>query len=356
MTILLSNDDLDGLVSMTEVIDALDVAHRDLAAGEAVIRRRTEAFAPTDSADALYMLATSDAIAPAAGVAVMRVTSGLYAWRMQGGTRRRQRDATSEEAQPNRSMRLVFLLSTETGEPLAIMPGGGILSVMRLGATNALGARYLARDQTPVVAVLGCGNQAAGQLMGLCAVRSVVRVRCYSPTAERRERFARQWSETLQIPVDAATSARTAVQGADVVLCATNTLEPVFFEPWIEPGVHLSSIRGPEIEPAALRRVDRLVVYSREALPEQLASAGVEIPAQHGDENLSDLGIDLTSLPQLTDLIDGGSPGRTSEDEVTCFLNPVGTAFQFATVAEVVYRHALERGIGRELPTEWFTQ
>lgn len=356
MTILLSNADLRRLLFMPEVIDALERAHRQLAEGEGVIRRRTEAFAPSGSPDALYMLATSDAIAPTAGVAVTRVTSGLYSWPTRSGTRRRQRDATSDVANPSRSMRMVFLFSTTTGEPLAMMPGGGILSVVRLGATNALGARYLARDPSSVVAVLGCGPQAGGQLAGFCAVRSVDRVRCYSPTAERREAFARAWSDRLGISVTATATPEDAVRDADAVLCATNTIEAVYRKDWIEPGVHLSSIRGPEIEPAALRRVDRLVVYSREALPDQLASAGVEVPAQHSEEDLSASGLDLAALPQLTDLLCGRVPGRQSPEEVTAFLNPVGTAFQFATVANVVYRRALEQGLGRDLPTEWFTE
>ena len=58
-----------------------------------------------------------------------------------------------------------------------------------------------------------------------------------------------------------------AIAGADIVMCATNTLDNVFFERWIRPGLHLSSIKRPEIEMAALKRADRVVLHSHDSKP-----------------------------------------------------------------------------------------
>ena len=61
-------------------------------------------------------------------------------------------------------------------------------------------------------------------------------------------------------------------------------------------------------------------------------------------------------LPSLHDLVLGRATGRTSPEQVSCFLNYVGLGYQFAAVGSVVYRRACEQGVGRDLPTDWFTE
>lgn len=193
--------------------------------------------------------------------------------------------------------------------------------------------------------------------MAICAVRKVERVRCHSTDRVRREAFAREWSEALGVTVEAVGSPEEAVRGADIVLCATNSIEHVFFERWVEPGMHLSSIKRPELEPAAIRRADRVVIHTREASPTHVLASGVSVPeasAGKGWRLLEE--IDFATLPELKDLVAGTVPGRGAPDEVTCFLNNLGMGFQFAAAGAAVYRNALARGVGRELPTEWFTQ
>ena len=67
-------------------------------------------------------------------------------------------------------------------------------------------------------------------------------------------------------------------------------------------------------------------------------------------------GVDFENTPTLADVIAGAAPGRQSDSEVTCFINNLGLGLQFAAAGAVVYRKAKETGLGRELPTEWFTQ
>ncbi|MBI2324049.1 MAG: hypothetical protein HYU87_03690, partial [Chloroflexi bacterium] len=126
-----------------------------------------------------------------------------------------------------------------TGEPLAILPDG-YLQRLRVGATNGLAAKRLARADARTVGLIGSGWQAGGQVMALCAVRPVERIRCYSTSVEHRDAFAREWSPKLGVDVQPVGSPEAAVRGADVVLCATNSVEHVFFTRWVEPGMHLS--------------------------------------------------------------------------------------------------------------------
>ena len=66
--------------------------------------------------------------------------------------------------------------------------------------------------------------------------------------------------------------------------------------------------------------------------------------------------IDFESFPTVYDLITGKAPGRTRDDQITCFLNNTGNGYQFAVCGAVAYRRARERGLGRDLPTDWFTE
>src|SRR5581483_857504 len=179
------------------------------------------------------------------------------------GTKRREKIP----AAPNsRWVGLVLLFSTETGEPLAIFPDG-YMQRMRVGAANGLGVKYLARQDARTVGLLGSGWQAGAQLMAVTAVRNIECIRCYSPNAEHRATFARATTETIGVDVTPVGSAEDAVKGADIVMCATNTIDNVFFERWLEPGMHLSSIKRPELEPAAIKRADRVVIHTHDAAP-----------------------------------------------------------------------------------------
>lgn len=353
MTLLLSNDDVDRLLSMRECIDALETAYRELAAGRGTDRCRSDSFVPGPREGSLYSLKSMDGIAPAFGVGAVRVDSDVVTWPTRSGNARREKVPA---AAGGRYVGLVLLFSIETGEPVAILPDG-YLQRLRVGATNGIAADRLARSDARTVGLLGAGWQAGGQVMALCAVRRIERIRCYSTSGEHREGFAREWSGRLGVEIEPVTSPEAAVKGADVVLCATNTIDNVFFERWVEPGVHLSSIKRPEIEPAAIRRADRVVIHARNASPMHVMAAGVDVPEMREGKGWSLLSeIDFAALPELHDVVAGTVPGRTRADEVTCFLNNIGRGYQFAAAGGALYRKARAAGAGRELPTEWFTQ
>lgn len=353
MTLLLSNDDVDRLLGMPECIDALRTGYRDLAAGRATDRRRSDSFVPGPAEGSLYSLKSMDGIAPAFGVGAVRINSDVVHWPTRAGNARREKIPLAPGA---RWVGLVLLFSIETGEPLAIFPDGR-LQRMRVGGTNGLAADLLARPDARTVGLLGSGWQAGGQLMAVTAVRPVERVRCYSTSAERREAFASEWSRRLGIEVSAVSSPEEAARGADIVMCATNTIDHVLFERWVEPGVHLSSIKRPELEPAVIRRADRVFIHARHASPMHVVAAGVELPEARQGKGWRLLEeIDFDMLPELHDLVAGSVPGRSRPEDVTCFLNNIGRGYQFAVVGGLLYRKAQAAGAGREIPTEWLTQ
>ncbi len=353
MTYVLTNDEIAALVSMPECIEVLELAYRDLADGRGTDRRRSDSFVPTSRPDALYSLKSMDGIVPSLGVGAVRINSDVVRWPTKAGAARREKVPAAPGA---RWVGLVLLFSVETGEPLAIFPDG-VIQRLRVGATNGIAARHLARADATDVGLIGAGWQAGGQLMALAAVREIRRVRCYATTPEHVRSFAREWERALEVEIVPAASAEEAVRGADVVLCATSSIDHVFFARWIEPGMHLSSIKRPELEPEAIRRADRVVLHSRNATPQHVVAAGVTVPettAGKGWRLLEE--IDFAALPVLPELVAGRVAGRETPEQVTCFLNNIGMGFQFAAVGALLYRKAKAAGAGRELPTEWFTE
>jgi len=353
MTLILSNDDVEQLLSMRECMDALEDAYAELAEGRGVSRLRSDSFAPTSRKDALYSLKSMDGICPKLGVGAVRINSDIITWPEDGGNARRVKVPSAPNA---RYVGLVLLFSVETGEPLAIMPDG-VMQRMRVGAANGLGVKYLARRNARRVGILGSGWQAGAQLMAVTSVRDIESIRCFSPTRANRKAFCREMSAKLNVKVTPADTPEEAIKGADIVMCASNTIDPIFFARWLEPGMHLTSIKRPEIEHAALKRCDVLVLHSHDPAPQQLHTKGVAVPEVATDRGWKVAsGLDFVSLPTLPELIAGKAQGRAHEDQVTCFINNVGLGYQFAAAGSVVYRKARETGAGRELPTDWFTE
>ncbi|MEA2991285.1 MAG: alanine dehydrogenase [Alphaproteobacteria bacterium] len=354
MTLILSNKDVEKLLTMRECIDVLEEAYVELAEGRGVSRTRSDCLTPTSRADAHYSLKSMDGVIPKLGISAIRLSSDIVTMPKIGNNARR----VKIPAAPNdRYVGLVLLFSTENGEPLAILPDG-VIQRIRVGAANGLGIKYLARKDAQSVGILGSGWQAGTQLMAACAVRNIKTIRCFSPHRDRREAFAKEMSSVLNVEVIAVDQPETAMSGADIAICASNSLDAIFFEPWARPGMYLSSIKNPEIEMKAVKRADRVVIHTRDTKP--LMAVSKELPesatAFEGKPEPSGEKLDITKFPTLPEVIAGQAKGRQGDDEVTCFLNNMGLGYQFAAAGSVVYRKAKELGVGHELPTDWFTE
>jgi ornithine cyclodeaminase/alanine dehydrogenase-like protein (mu-crystallin family) len=346
MTLILSNDDVEALLPMSDCIAVLDECYRELAYERAANALRSDAVCTTGTSNAVYSLKLMGGVIPSLGVGAVRLNSDIISFGAE-------RQVKLPLAPGSRYTGLVLLFSTETGEPLAIFPDG-VLQRMRVGAASALGVKYLARTDANRVGLIGAGWQAGAQVMALAAIRKIEVVRCYSPTREKREAFCAEMSEKTGIAVRPVARPEDAVRDAGTVLCATNATSHVFFEKWLEPGMHLGTIRGIELEPAAVRRADVIAIHDRTARATITTTRGVVIPkVRHAVTGIEDL---TSSAPTLGELAAGIAKGRSSSQQTSCFLNLSGIGLQFAAAGATLYRKARETGRGRELPTEWFTE
>src|SRR5262245_885872 len=352
MTILLSNEDVEAALQMPACLDAMEVAYRDLGLMQGVNGLRSEILTPTVREDALHSLMTMNGVVPRFGIGAVRINSDILTWPFSAAGSRR----VKVPAAPNgRYVGLVLLFSTRTGEPLAIYPDG-VVQRMRVGATSGLAARYLARADAREVALIGAGWQAGAQAMAICAVRSIRRIRCYSPHRDRCQAFAREMQAKLDVTMDCVATARDAVLGADIVMCATNSMEPVLAKEWLEPGMHVGTLSRLELGADVVAAADVVIVHVREAGGKIVRTAGADLARDTEEKKAALAGqIGQNDRPELADLLLGRVPGRRSEREITMFLNYAGLGYQFAATGHVIYTKARELGLGRELGTDLFT-
>ena len=285
--------------------------------------------------DALYSLKSMDGVVPALGVGAVRINSDILTWPKIGNNFRR----VKVPAAPNqRYTGLVLLFSSETGEPLAIFPDG-VMQRIRVGATNGLGVKYMAREDARSIGILGSGWQAGTQPMAACAVRKIETIRFFSPNKENRETFAAEMSETLGIEIVPVEQTEDAIAGADIVMCASNTVDAIFFARWIEPGMHISSIKRPEVEPAAILKADRVVVHTHDGKPMHVLSKGLELPENQekkGWQVATD--IDFKRLPTLPDLLAGRAYRARRRRRGDLLPEQYRPGYQFAAGGAVVYQ------------------
>jgi alanine dehydrogenase len=218
----------------------------------------------------------------------------------------------------------------------------GYLQRMRVGATSALAADRLARPDARMAGVIGAGWQAGAQVLGLREVRELEEIRVYAPRRDRLEAFCEEYDAT---PVS---SAREAIDGADVVALATNAQEPVLDGSWLAPGAHVGSVHRHEVDDVTFERAGLIVVRTTDDPTFHYADGHRPRDADHRR-------VEGPNVVELSDVL-AGRAGRRSPDEITLFTGGGGLGIQFAAVAHAVYERAREAGLGRELPTEWFTQ
>lgn len=356
MTLVLSNEEIEKLLPMEAAIAALEPSYCDLACGEAISPARRDMLTPLPGAEkSVYEFKDMPAVYPRKKLAALRINSDFLTWHQRAGTVRREKDP---RAPGNRYVGLVFLFSMETGELVAIFPDGEMQRI-RVGAANGIAAKHLARPDAGTVGLLGSGFQAGAQLMAMRAVRPIRRVRVFSPNVEHRQAFAAEWSEKLRLPVESVGSGREAVDGADIVVAATNSAQPVFDKEWVRPGMFLTSIRAFELDRETLGRCDVLVIHSRESEPLSYVAGGDRgvVPELAGGGAKAKGGvIDWGEQKELGELLLGKVPGRSNPEQITCFVNNIGLSLQFAACGAVVLERARQQGLGRELPGEWFTE
>jgi alanine dehydrogenase len=233
------------------------------------------------------------------------------------------------------------LFDSETGRLLALVDGAH-MNPYKTGAAGAVGVDALARDDASTAGVFGSGPQAMGQLRATATVRDLESVRVFSPTAANREGFAETMDDALDADVTAVSDSGDAIVGADVVITATDSPEPVFDGALLEDGAHVTAMgqylpTTRELDATTIERA----VYVPDLRERAHELAGAYLLA------LDEGAIDEDHVhAELGEVIVGDAPGRTSRDDITVF-DCGGTALETVAGANLLYERAVAAGRGQ---------
>lgn len=321
---LLNGDEVRSLVSPADLVPAMERALAAFSAGEVLQPFRTNLYVGPERNIVHVMPAYLEGL-PALGQKVVSVFHGNAA-----------RGLPSHFA-------TVLLFDPETGALLALIEGAAV-TVARTAAVSAVAARHLAKPGALTLALFGAGVQARGHLSALVdAVPRLKAVRVWSPAPDR-DRFVADASEACPVPVRAAVSAEDAARDADLIVLVTSSNEPVLLSEWVGPGTLVVSVGAcrpdwREMDPALVAR-SRLFVDSRiSALAE---SGDIMQGLQAG------LFTEDHIVGELGDVVAKRMEGRR-DDHQTIVFKSLGLAVEDVTAADLVYRRAIERGVGRVL-------
>jgi alanine dehydrogenase len=348
MTLILNNDDVRQALTVKECLDVMEEGYRELAGGRAVNRPTCQTYLPHSLPKSTYNFKSVDGGVGKYGVLALRITSTIdQEQHVKNGVR-------LEKLPLARGMfvGLVQLFSVETGELLAIMPDGFIQQT-RVGATSALGMKVMARNKSQVLGLIGSGGQAKSHYRFMTSVMPIKKVKVFSPNTEHRNSFVAEMERETGVEGEPVDSAKEATAGVDVICSATNSSRPVLHTEWLQPGVHYNSIREFETDMAVLDKCDVVAIHTHFGGIQHYQPPGIDgdMPGVRREKPR-----DWSRYPEICDLIAGKAAGRTSDHQITFFLNNVGTGVQFAAMGYCAYQGAKERGLGKEIPTEWFLQ
>jgi len=321
--LLLSRRDVESLLDLDRLIDALGPAMADLSAGRVSMPQRIVTLAQKGLLAAMPVYMDSKQALAAKLVTVFPDNEPLH--------------LPSHQA-------VILVFDTRTGSLRAMMDGTWI-TALRTAAGSALSARLLARKDAHVLLIVGTGVQARSHARAMTRVRPVREVRVLGRSPQKAEQLAAEIFVEQGIRTIACSGPEPAFDGADIVCATTHATEPVVKGAWLRPGMHVTSVGlspdGCEVDADAVVK-SLVVVETREAA---LASD----PDGANDLNwpIRDglIGKDHIHA-EIGELVSGAKTGRTSADQITLYKS-VGVAVQDAVAAHLVLEAAEKQGAGR---------
>lgn len=376
--LFLNNDDVRAVLSIEMAIEALKHSYREIIDGEGICRPRIDLRLPTQDPSKVFQWGTMEGGSTTTGYFAIRLKSDVRYQTEYEGVETHEWFCT----RPGMFMGVILLLNIHNGEPLAFI-NDSFVQRMRVGADSAIGAELMARPDAQVVGILGSGGMARSHIRGFCAVRPIKKMQVYSPTKEHRERFAAEVAEELKIETVVCDNPAAVYRGADILAVCTDggftenpgPIPSAHLGRYLEEGTHITSIWGP-LDADTIQRIDVALVLGTAPAPVGYSDIGIKgllawaVPPDHPRfkehayyRKLAHEGVKSRhTYPMeektvyMEELLSGRKQGRTSPEQITFSERGNLQGAQFHAVAAKVYEAARARGLGREVPTEWFLQ
>ena len=346
--LLIRPQELQGVIGMQAAIEAVRTGFREWGENPQLNAPRRRIHIPT-------------------GVRVSVHQGGVPAARASGLMTHCEwvRPLTEHQEYPRLNHPVIVLYDSAEGELKAIiigeitcseLPNNIAVTGLRTAATSAVGTDLLARPDAEKLGILGSAGQAKNHLIGLTKVRRIKDVKVYSRRPEHCRQFADEMGRLLNINIAAVSSAREAVRGRDIILCATNSSIPVFDGHWLEPGIHVTTIVGSNVglvkggfTPAKRREIDDTtlarshvlgIVSIEQAVQDE--QADIYDPVQRGV-------IAWDQLIEIGDILAGKKAGRTKAEQITFYKNNAGQGVADVALGALVLEQVKKKNAGQML-------
>ncbi len=319
--LLISKKDVEGILSMKEVMDAVENAFRYKALGKVQMPPKIYVTFPNGD------FRTMPCYIPDLGFGGVKVVN--------------VHPENPKKYELPTIMALIILIEPETGKPLAIMDGTWITN-MRTGAAGGVAAKYLARKDSKVIGMVGAGTQARTQLLALNEVFDIDEVKVCSKRLETCEKFKKDMAY-LDLNISIKEKVEDVVRGCDILVTTTPATQPVVENEWVDEGMHINAIGADaplkeELDPKILKRA-KIVV---DDIEQACHSGEINVPISKGIISIADI------YAELGEIIAGKKVGRVTDSEITIF-DSTGLAIQDVATAAIVYKKAKEKGLGSEV-------
>ncbi len=230
----------------------------------------------------------------------------------------------------------------ETGFPLAICDGSHH-TLMRTGASAAVSARWLAREDSRVLAIAGTGSVGEGALATCSEVFPWEEVRVWSRSQPSVDRFLTAQRPLFpELSITGSTDLEMVVRGADVIVTGTHARSWIVDDRWISPGTHLAALGADlageqELDPRILQRARVFVDDLRQCRPDGEINVALAEGLITEDDVAGEIG----------KVICGELEGRQSAEQITVF-DSTGIALQDSATVPLEYERAVAAGVGIE--------
>jgi ornithine cyclodeaminase/alanine dehydrogenase len=311
----LTEQDVTNLLTMQDALDAVELAFKAQATGDATNepRRRVRAN------NAILMTMS--------GALASLQVFGLKAYSVARGKARFH----------------VSLYDTTTGALLAFIEADK-LGQMRTGAASGVATKYLAREDAKTVGIYGTGWQAQSQLAAVCAVRNIESVKVYSRSEEKRNQFSAAMAKELGIAKITPVAEAEAAADADILITITSSREPVLKGAWLQAGTHINAAGGnsilrSETDDDVIKRTHFIAVDSKDQA--RLEAGEFVFPIEKGL-------LTWERVQEVCHVVQGAVQGRKTPDDITLFKS-LGLAIEDVATAALLYRKAVAQKIGKEV-------
>src|SRR6266700_2487138 len=319
-TVLQSRNDVVGLLTLDECIDAVEAAFQQYGLGNA----RPPAVLGMPSIGGGFHIQA----------AMLQLSRSYFAVKLNGNFFQNQQRFSMPNIQG-----LILLCDAANGHPLAVMDSIEI-TIIRTGAATAVAARHLARPESRAVTVCGCGNQGRIQLRALRRVLPIEHVHAFDQDEKRARDFAEEFFGELRTEVCTASELGSAIKNSDVCVTCTPARQYFIHREYVSSGTFIAAVGADNDDKQEL---DPQLLVSSTVVADVLAQC-IEIGDLHHAVAQGLLRPDQVHA-ELGQVVAGKRPGRTSADEITIF-DSTGTALQDVAAAALVYEKALRRQLG----------